>query len=120
MIRSEKYEAILTIPGEVIDRNPFEAASIEKELGRRISDALISKLNGHEKIVRLGEVEEQPQTDFYFTAYKQMVVVEDLVRCKNCLFWEAETETFGVCPGSLGTHSDDYCSKGRRTDASNG
>lgn len=121
MIRGENirtvrvFPAEAKIPTEVVSKDTM--AFVAEQLGTRVANALIAKLNDihREAIVSLSRINTK-QDDQYYTIYRQEMVVEDLVRCKDCLYWEAETPTFGVCPGSLGTHSEDYCSRGRRTD----
>ena len=114
--KRRKYGVVASVDPVTLDRHPAYAQRIEEELVYRCTDPIVKEAIKGECIVRFSETEQQQDITYYRIDFRKYVYIEDLVRCKNCLYWESETPTFGVCPGSLGTHSEDYCSRGRRRD----
>ena len=101
---------------ELVDRDPEYLNFINEELARKLVDALVGRLSNGEKIVRLCDLEERQSVNFGMVEYRKNIVTEELVRCKDCIYWEEGRLFGGNCNRAveITVYASDYCSFGER------
>lgn len=130
--KRRKYGAAVFWPPELLDRDPTSTQRIEKELVNKLTDPIVKEAIKGECIVRFTETERQENFDLIES--RKYVYIEDLVRCKDCRYYDypfsdspsaASRESDDAYPerwccllgmgGAFG--SDDFCSHGERKTA---
>lgn len=106
------YSKSMSAPPEFADRDPAFFFYVREQIGRDLANTLLGKIEAGEKIVGLQEIKTE-QIDLYSVKYSRYMNVEDVVRCKDCVFFECgircalRNEQAGY---------NDYCSRGVRKD----
>ena len=99
----------------VVDKRDIETygesyiSNILKKMDRAVADFIIVQVTDGEKIIRVPQVEISGTACVGELRYKQYVMVEELVRCRDCRYQEN-------CPINtmFAKWDDNFCSYGER------
>ena len=88
--KRRKYAAEVSVPPELLDRDPTFNPIIEKELVCKLTDPVVKEAIKGECIVRFTETEQREDFANDLIKYRKYVYIEEIVRCKDCEYAEHE------------------------------
>ena len=90
---------------------------IKNDIKAGLADCIFTQIEDEgEKIVSLSDMKAKEIPNNYCVEYKRYIIFEDLIRCKDCVFFNQYQGKGMFCTRVVGAEyprkSEDYCSDG--------
>lgn len=114
-MKDSRFYANSLIPNEILDRYPTSVDIALKDIGKQLTERLLCEIQKGEKIVYLKDVTTNDKHSLNMTELKQEIRITDLVRCKDCKWWDKKwgCELLGFVRNNM---ENFYCADGKRSE----
>lgn len=110
---NEVLETARRVPIEMLDRFPAALSHVIQDATRSLVDRVICELEKGESICSLSTPEQIQKDDLYSVEIRRTVKIERLVRCKDCVHYNAGFECLVEGYG-IEREPDWFCADGER------